>query len=129
MRKILLAFLISGWINSSPEVYFIEPKNGDVVSNTFTVKFGLSNFGIAPAGYDIPMTGHHHLLINVDLPEDLSQPIAADKNHIHFGLGQTETMLNLPLGKHKLQLVLGDKFHIPHDPPLISEIIEITVIE
>ena len=67
MRKILLAFLISGWISSSPEVYFIEPKNGDVVSNTFTVKFGLSNFGIAPAGYDLPMTGHHHLLINVDL--------------------------------------------------------------
>ena len=68
MRKILLAFLISGWINSNSEVYFIEPKNGDVVSNTFTVKFGLSNFGIAPAGYDIPMTGHHHLLINVNLP-------------------------------------------------------------
>ena len=126
MRKILLAFLISGWINSSPEVYFIEPKNGDVVSNTFTVKFGLSNFGIAPAGYDIPMTGHHHLLINVDLPEDLSQPIAADKNHIHFGLGQTEAEITLDKGAYRLRLLMGNYLHIPHDDPSFSE--EITII-
>ena len=127
MRKILLAFLISGWINSNSEVYFIEPKNGDVVSNTFTVKFGLSNFGIAPAGYDIPMTGHHHLLINVDLPEDLSQPIAADKNHIHFGLGQTETEITLDKGAYRLRLLMGNYLHIPHDDPLFSEEIVIIV--
>ena len=127
MRKILLAFLISGWINSNSEVYFIEPKNGDVVSNTFTVKFGLSNFGIAPAGYDIPMTGHHHLLINVDLPEDLSQPIAADKNHIHFGLGQTETEITLDKGAYRLRLLMGNYLHIPHDDPLFSEEIIIIV--
>ena len=127
MRKILLAFLISGCINSSPEVYFIEPKNGDVVSNTFTVKFGLSNFGIAPAGYDIPMTGHHHLLINVDLPEDLSQPIAADKNHIHFGLGQTEAEITLDKGAYRLRLLMGNYLHIPHDDPLFSEEIIIIV--
>ncbi len=127
MRKILLAFLISGWISSSPEVYFIEPKNGDVVSNTFTVKFGLSNFGIAPAGYDIPMTGHHHLLINVDLPEDLSQPIAADKNHIHFGLGQTEAEITLDKGAYRLRLLMGNYLHIPHDDPLFSEEIVIIV--
>ena len=127
MRKILLAFLISGWISSSPEVYFIEPKNGDVVSNTFTVKFGLSNFGIAPAGYDIPMTGHHHLLINVDLPEDLSQPIAADKNHIHFGLGQTEAEITLDKGAYRLRLLMGNYLHIPHDNPLFSEEIIIIV--
>ena len=127
MRKILLAFLISGWINSNSEVYFIEPKNGDVVSNTFTVKFGLSNFGIAPAGYNIPMTGHHHLLINVDLPEDLSQPIAADKNHIHFGLGQTEAEITLDKGAYRLRLLMGNYLHIPHDDPLFSEEIIIIV--
>ena len=127
MRIILLAFLISGWISSSPEVYFIEPKNGDVVSNTFTVKFGLSNFGIAPAGYNIPMTGHHHLLINVDLPEDLSQPIAADKNHIHFGLGQTEAEITLDKGAYRLRLLMGNYLHIPHDNPLFSEEIIIIV--
>ncbi len=127
MRKILLAFLISGWINSNPEVYFIEPKNGDVVPNTFTVKFGLSDFGIAPAGYDIPMTGHHHLLVNVGLPEDLSQPIAADENHIHFGLGQTEAEITLDKGAYRLRLLMGNYLHIPHDDPLFSEEIVIIV--
>ncbi len=126
MKKILLVFLISGWANSNPEVYFIKPNNGDVLSNTFTVKFGLSNFGVAPAGYDIAMTGHHHLLVNADLPEDLSLPIKADQNHIHFGLGQTEAEITLDKGAHRLRLLLGNYLHIPHSEPIFSE--EIIVI-
>ncbi len=126
MKKILLVFLISGLANSNPEVYFIEPKSGDIVSSTFTVKFGLSNFGVAPAGYDIPKTGHHHLLVNADLPEDLSLPIKADQNHIHFGLGQTETEITLEKGVHRLRLLLGNYLHIPHNEPIFSE--EIIVI-
>jgi len=126
LKKILLVFLISGLANSNPEVYFIEPKSGDIVSSTFTVKFGLSNFGVAPAGYDIPKTGHHHLLVNADLPEDLSLPIKADQNHIHFGLGQTETEITLEKGVHRLRLLLGNYLHIPHNEPIFSE--EIIVI-
>ncbi len=126
MKKILLAFLISGLANSNPEVYFIEPKSGDIVSNKFTVKFGLSNFGVAPAGYDIPKTGHHHLLVNVDLPEDLSLPIKADDKHIHFGLGQTEGEITLDKGAYRLRLLLGNYLHIPHSEPIFSE--EIIVI-
>ncbi len=126
MKKILLVFLISGLANSNPEVYFIEPKSGDIVSSTFTVKFGLSNFGVAPAGYDIPKTGHHHLLVNAGLPEDLSLPIKADQNHIHFGLGQTETKITLEKGAHRLRLLLGNYLHIPHNEPIFSE--EIIVI-
>tara|TARA_B100001250_G_scaffold354811_1_gene328889 strand:- start:251 stop:637 length:387 start_codon:yes stop_codon:yes gene_type:complete len=126
LKKILLVFLISGWANSNPEVYFIKPNNGDVLSNTFTVKFGLSNFGVAPAGYDIAMTGHHHLLVNADLPEDLSLPIKADQNHIHFGLGQTEAEITLDKGAHRLRLLLGNYLHIPHSEPIFSE--EIIVI-
>jgi len=126
LKKILLVFLISGWINSKPEVYFIEPNNGDVLPDTFTVKFGLSDFGIAPAGYDIPMTGHHHLLVNADLPEDLSLPIKADQNYIHFGLGQTEAEITLDKGVYRLRLLLGNYLHIPHSEPIFSE--EIIVI-
>ena len=112
----------------SEKVYFINLEDGDELKSPFLIQFGLSGKGIAPAGIDIDNTGHHHLLINQN-EINYSVPIPSSDQHLHFGLGQTETMLNLPLGKHKLQLVLGDKFHIPHDPPLISEIIEITVIE
>ncbi len=129
MKLFLKIFLILLSINLfSEKVYFINLKDGDELKSPFLIQFGLSGKGIAPAGIDIDNTGHHHLLINVD-EVNYSMPIPSSKQHLHFGLGQTETKLNLPPGKHKLQLILGDKYHVPHDPPLVSEIIEVNVIE
>tara|TARA_B100000575_G_scaffold230146_1_gene191126 strand:+ start:341 stop:730 length:390 start_codon:yes stop_codon:yes gene_type:complete len=125
--KTILILLLSMNLYSD-KVYFINLQNGDVLKSPFLIQFGLSGKGVAPAGVEIANTGHHHLLINVD-ELDFTEPIPSSKQHLHFGMGQTETSLNLPIGKHKLQLVLGDKYHIPHSPPLVSEIIEITVIE
>lgn len=107
------------------EVYIISPKNGDVVGKNFVVKFGLKNMGIAPAGSDIKNTGHHHLIVNGELP-DFDYPIA-DENIIHFGGGQTETTLDLEQGTHSLQMILGDANHVPHDPPIISDKIRVIV--
>ena len=129
MKLFLTTLLILVSINVfSEKVYFINLEDGDELKSPFLIQFGLSGKGIAPAGIDVDNTGHHHLLINQN-KINYSMPIPSSDQHLHFGLGQTETMLNLPLGKHKLQLVLGDKYHIPHNPPLVSEIIEITVIE
>ena len=129
MKLFLKILLILLSINLfSEKVYFINLKDGDELKSPFLIQFGLSGNGIAPAGIDIDNTGHHHLLINVD-EVNYSMPIPSSKQHLHFGLGQTETKLNLPPGKHKLQLILGDKYHVPHDPPLVSEIIEVNVIE
>ena len=129
MKLFLTTLLILVSINVfSEKVYFINLEDGDELKSPFLIQFGLSGKGIAPAGIDVDNTGHHHLLINQN-EINYSMPIPSSDQHLQFGLGQTETMLNLPLGKHKLQLVLGDKYHIPHNPPLVSEIIEITVIE
>jgi Domain of unknown function (DUF4399) len=108
------------------KVYFIEPKNGAEISGPVTVKFGLAGMGVAPAGVEKKDTGHHHILVNQKL-EDYKAPMPADDKHRHFGLGQTETVLTLPPGKHTLQLVVGDHNHIPHNPPVESEVITITV--
>ena len=108
------------------KVYFISPKDGATVKSPVTVVFGLSGMGVAPAGMQMENTGHHHLLIDTDLPP-LDQPIPNDFNHLHFGAGQTEAQITLPLGPHKLQLLLGDENHIPHDPPVQSSVITITV--
>jgi hypothetical protein len=108
-------------------VYFITPVNGDVVSSPVTVKFGLKGIGVAPAGVDNPKTGHHHLLIDVSTLPAMDGSIPADANHKHFGGGQTETTVELAPGSHTLQLLLGDMNHIPHDPPILSEKITITV--
>ena len=107
-------------------VYFITPKNDDIVSGEVVVKFGLQNFGVSPAGLNVNGTGHHHLIIDADLP-NLTQPIQADKNHVHFGKGQTEVKLELEPGSHTLQLLLGDYRHIPHRPPIYSNKITIVV--
>ena len=110
------------------KVYFINLKDGQEVTSPFLVQFGLSGMGIAPAGVEKPNTGHHHLLIDAALSGDeLKQPIAMDDNHRHFGNGQTEAMITLSPGQHKLQLVLADWSHIPHAPPVMSDTITITV--
>lgn len=109
-------------------VYIGWPNDGQVLpaGKPFRVWFGLRNMGVAPKDVNFPNTGHHHLLVDTDLPPaDLEIP--SDRNHLHFGAGQTETMLELPPGKHTLQLLMGDHDHVPHSPPIYSKKISITV--
>lgn len=106
--------------------YIISPADGEVVHSPVTVRFGLYGMGVAPSGVDADNTGHHHLLIDTGLP-DLDRPIPSDEQHRHFGGGQTQTTLDLKPGRHTLQLLLGDKNHIPHNPPVMSKQITITV--
>ena len=109
-------------------VYFIAPEAGAKLKSPVTVRFGLRGMGVAPAGIQLADTGHHHLLIDLDALPAMDQPIPADARHVHFGKGQTETTLDLPPGKHSLQLLLGDHLHRPHEPPVLSERIEIEVL-
>lgn len=106
------------------EVYIISPADGAVVNSTFTVQFGLAGMGVAPAGFDKANTGHHHLIIDGEIPA-AGQPMG--QNVKHFGGGQTETTLSLAKGKHSLQLILGNHLHVPHNPPVVSDKITITV--
>jgi hypothetical protein len=108
-------------------VYIIKPAAGARVKSPVTVVFGLKGMGIAPAGVKFDNTGHHHLLIDTDLPADLTQPLPATDNIRHFGKGQTETTLDLPPGKHTLQLLFADYTHTPFTPNVASTRITITV--
>ena len=138
MRTLMLAALVIGASlafaqerTPSPagaEVYIIAPKDGAKVHAPVLVQFGLKGMGIAPAGVKFDNTGHHHLLIDTDPPADLSAPLPATDKIVHFGKGQTETTLNLAPGKHTLQLLLADQSHIPHNPPVLSRKISITVL-
>ena len=113
------------------EAYIISPKDGAKVhADKVLVQFGLKGMGIAPAGVKFDNTGHHHLLIDTEVPADLSKPLPATDKIVHFGKGQTETTLTtLTPGKHTLQLVLGDMNHVPLDPPVVSKKITITVVK
>lgn len=139
LKKLLLAVLataifgvgavLAGRSPAPPnaEVFIIWPADGAVITGgKLWVRMGLHNMGIAPKGIDLPHVGHHHLLIDSELPP-FDEPIPSDRNHLHFGAGETEARIELPPGKHTLQLLLGDPNHIPHDPPIYSKKISITV--
>jgi hypothetical protein len=110
------------------KVYFIYPTDGGYISQNPVIRFGLLNMGVAPAGFDKPNTGHHHLIVDAELPP-MDQPIPNDFNHLHFGAGQTEAKITLPLGKRTLRLLFADFAHVPHNPPVYSEAINVTVTE
>lgn len=140
VRRVMLAFVLSLALlpqavaaelprTASPakaRLYFISPGDGQVLKGPVAVRFGLQDMGVAPAGMASEGTGHHHLIIDSPLPA-LDMPLPKDDKHLHFGKGQTETALVLSPGKHTLQLVLGDANHIPHQPPVLSRRITITV--
>jgi peptidoglycan hydrolase-like protein with peptidoglycan-binding domain len=120
----------SGRTPSQPgaSVYFVGIKDGDTLPSKPTIHFGLRNMGLAPAGVERDNSGHHHLIIDAATPP-LDRPIPNDFNHLHFGAGQSEAEITLTPGKHTLQLLLGDKDHIPHNPPVMSDRITVTVAD
>lgn len=137
LSSAMMAVLLSGVLaaqqlpkTAAPEgasVYIVSPQNGATVPPTFKVVFGLNGMGVAPAGVQAANTGHHHLLVDGQSLPDFSLPLGTQVTH--FGGGQTETTLTLSPGEHTLQLILGDHLHIPHEPPVVSEIIRITVTQ
>lgn len=120
-----LAWAHGSEVPEGAEVFFVEPHDGETVSSPVLVKFGLSGMEVAPAGTEMAHTGHHHLIVDAPLPPK-SEAIPSDANHLHFGGGQTETMLELTPGPHTLQLMLGDGSHMPHSQPVVSK--QITII-
>ena len=124
---LIFVFFSSLGFSSENKLYFIEPKDGATINGPIKIVFGLSGMGVAPAGIDFPNTGHHHLLVDLENLPDLSKPIPANENHIHFGKGQTEAILELPKGKRTLQLLMGNYLHIPHKEPVISDKITIFI--
>ena len=144
MKPYLILFFLLGSAACQPETpespegraasaagayaYFLAPQNGDTLAaGPVKVVFGLSGMGVAPSTVDFPNSGHHHLLVNANQLPPMDQPIPADSVHIHYGLGQTEATVDLAAGTYTLQILLGDQAHVPHDPPVLSDPITITV--
>jgi hypothetical protein len=108
-------------------VDFANLNDGDVIPLNFLLKFSISGMGIAPAGVDIDNTGHHHLLVDLDELPDLAQPLPATEQILHFDKGQFETGLLLPEGEYRMQLLLADHAHVPHEPPVMSEVVVVRI--
>ncbi|MDR9750868.1 DUF4399 domain-containing protein [Pseudomonas sp. SZMC_28357] len=124
------ASMLAGAATPAPkgaEVFIVSPEDGATVPQTFTVKFGVKDIALAPAGDVTKNTGHHHLLIDVKELPAAGAPIPTDPHHMHFGKAQTQADIKLAPGKHTLQLELGDSGHMPFDPPIVSKKITVNV--
>ncbi|MDO8906153.1 DUF4399 domain-containing protein [Hydrogenophaga sp.] len=105
------------WVVPAPraaETYFTNLKDGGTYESPFVARFGLSMRGLVPAGETAGRAGHHHLLVNQDLPLDFERPLPFTDQYIHFGKGQMEMVVDLPPGKYKFRLLLADQGHIPY---------------
>jgi hypothetical protein len=132
LQAAMLAAPVAAFAKGKPAakdalLYFVWPQDGTVIKGAFWCRFGLRNMGVTHAGDDFQNSGHHHLLIDVNEPLNPDEPIPQDKSHLHFGAGQTEARIELPPGKHTLQLVLGDADHFPFVPPVISKKITVRI--
>ena len=127
IRSILFCSSLAVGSVFAAEVYFISPADGAVIEGPVLVQFGLRDMGVTAAGFDVPNSGHHHLLVDMAELPDLTLPLPKTEQLLHFGGGQTETVLHLSPGKHTLQLIVGNHLHIPHSPPVMSEKITIEV--
>ena len=130
LSQLIFSIVHAGDSPSVPgtKIYFINIKDGDKVKSPFLIQFGLSSqMGLAPALVDWPDTGHHHLIIDAPTPDPNKAIPSKSENYIHLSGGQTELEVDLEPGTRTLQLILGDYSHIPHDPPVVSAVITITV--
>jgi len=127
LAALSLSFQTTSFANEEKEVFITSPQDGATIKGPVTVQFGIKGMELAPAGTDMPNTGHHHLMIDVDKLPEMDKPIPADDHFKHFGKAQTQATLELPPGKHTLQLLLGDGKHVPHQHALMSKKITITV--
>jgi hypothetical protein len=109
----------------APTAYFVDLRDGDRIETPFVLRFGLARAGLAPTNGPVPGAGHHHLLIDRDLPLDFRKSLPFDPQVLHFSEGQMETVLTLPPGEHTLRLLLADDRHVPSF--VYSKLLRITV--
>lgn len=118
---------LSSAVSAEARVWIQSPVDMQEVSSPIVVVFGSESVSISPAGVERENSGHHHLMVDLDKLPAMDMPLPGSAQLIHFGKGQTETLLELEPGLHSLQLLLGNHIHVPHSRPVMSEKITILV--
>ena len=105
-------------------VVITEPATGATVSSPVKMCMDVHGVEVQSAKKGIHSgKGHHHLLIDVDLPTDFSKRIGKDANHVHMGDGSTCKTLDLRGGKHVIRTLFANGGHVPFSPILTSTVI------
>ena len=115
-------------VDADSAVSFTQPQDGAEVASPFTVKMSTTGVRVEPASEGVNEgAGHHHIVVDADLPP-AGRPVPSDAQHLHFGKGQTEAVLDLPPGEQTLRLSFADGHHSPYDPA-VTDTIKVTVVQ
>ena len=105
-------------------VVITEPTTGSIVSSPVKVCMAVDGVMVQPANKGVkPGTGHHHLLVDINLPRDLSKMLDKDSSHIHMGDGSPCKELKLVSGKHIIRTLFATAAHVPYNPAITSTVI------
>ena len=125
--SLFLFYILSSSVFAENTAKITQPENGATVANPVKVCLAAEGIVVEPASNGINEgKGHHHLLVNTDLPADLTQAIPKDDKHIHMGDGASCKELTLTSGKHTIRSLFAKGNHIPYNPPITSTV-EVTV--
>ena len=120
----ILYVLASTAAFASNSVSISEPADGAKISGPVKICLVTSGVIVEPAKNGVhDGKGHHHILVDVDVPEDLSKPIGKDANHIHMGDGSACKELKLDSGKHVIRTLFANGGHVPYNPAITSTVI------
>ena len=121
-----LSFLFIAGVNctfAGNAVTITDPPTGAMVSSPVKVCMATEGVEVEPAKKGINEgKGHHHIIVDANLPKDLSKPVGKDANHIHMGDGSTCKKIKLPAGKHIIRTLFAKGNHVPYDPALTSTV-------
>ncbi len=124
---LLSALLVFGLATASAGTRAIaisEPASGATVSSPVKICMVAHGVTVQPAKKGVhDGKGHHHILIDSDLPGDLSKPIGKDAQHVHMGDGSTCKSLNLEPGVHVIRALFAKGNHVPYNPPITATVI------
>ncbi|MBM14646.1 MAG: hypothetical protein CMH75_00910 [Nitrospina sp.] len=112
---------------SNKPITITSPATLSNVSSPLKVCMATKGYTVEPAKKGVnPGKGHHHLLIDVSIPSDLSKRIGKDSNHVHMGDGSKCKTLNLAKGQHTITALFAQGNHVPYNP-VVSDAVTVTV--
>ena len=120
MTSLLMGLQMTG---CAPSLKITQPVANSTVSSPVEVCFEVKGYTVEPAKKGVHANrGHHHILVDIPQPADMTVPIGKGEGHIHMGDGSHCKKIKLNPGLHTLQAVFADGNHVPVKPPLTTAI-------
>ena len=109
-------------IPDGAKVYFKNLKDNQTVTSPVKIEMGIDKMKVDTAGPVVAGSGHYHIFVDAEDSLASGVNVPKDSTHLHYGKGQSETLLTLSPGKHKLTLQFADGAHRSYGSKLATTV-------